>query len=224
MGGFGLSMFNALFYIAAHSTTAVNLGIMQSTLPGMILLGSFLIFGTRVNKLQITGLSLTFIGVVVMVSKGSMENLILLTFNNGDFLMLFGCLFYAAYTIGLKNRPRVSGMVMLGYFSIAAFLMTIPLTMIESAVYETVMPGSKGWLIIIYIAIVLSFISQIYFLRGVDLIGSGSAGLYVNLVPVFSAIIAVVLLSEIFSLYHLSTMIFVFGGIALFEHQSRQIT
>jgi drug/metabolite transporter (DMT)-like permease len=224
MGGFGLSMFNALFYIAAHSTTAVNLGIMQSTLPGMILLGSFLIFGNRVNKLQITGLSLTFIGVVVMVSKGSMENLILLTFNNGDFLMLFGCLFYAAYTIGLKNRPRVSGMVMLGYFSIAAFLMTIPLTMIESAVYETVMPGSKGWLIIIYIAIVPSFISQIFFLRGVDLIGSGSAGLYVNLVPVFSAIIAVVLLSEIFSLYHLSAMIFVFGGIALFEYKSMQIT
>ena len=138
--------------------------------------------------------------------------------------MLFGCLFYAAYTIGLKNRPRVSGMVMLGYFSIAAFLMTIPLTMIESAVYETVMPGSKGWLIIIYIAIVPSFISQIFFMRGVDLIGSGSAGLYVNLVPVFSAIIAVVLLSEIFSLYHLSAMIFVFGGIALFERQSRQIT
>ena len=138
--------------------------------------------------------------------------------------MLFGCLFYAAYTIGLKNRPRVSGMVMLGYFSIAAFLMTIPLTMIESAVYETVMPGSKGWLIIIYIAIVPSFISQIFFMRGVDLICSGLAGLYVNLVPVFSAIIAVVLFSEIFSLYHLSAMIFVFGGIALFEYQSRQIT
>ena len=46
MGGFGLSMFNALFYTAAHSTTAVNLGIMQSTMPGMILLGSFLIFGS----------------------------------------------------------------------------------------------------------------------------------------------------------------------------------
>ena len=136
--------------------------------------------------------------------------------------MLFGCLFYAAYTIGLKNRPKVSSMVMLGYFSIAAFLMTIPLMMIESAVYETVMPGSKGWLIIIYIAIVPSFISQIFFMRGVDLIGSGSAGLYANLVPVFSAIIAVILLDEIFSLYHLSALIFVFGGIALFEHQSRQ--
>ena len=224
MGGFGLSMFNALFYIAAYSTTAVNLGIIQSTMPGMILLGSFFIFGSRINTLQIFGLIMTFIGVAVMVSKGSIENLALLTFNNGDFLMLLGCLFYAAYTIGLKNRPKISGMVMLGYFSIAAFVMTIPLTMIESAVYETVMPGAKGWLIIIYIAIVPSFISQIFFMRGVDLIGSGSAGLYVNLVPVFSAIIAVVLLSEIFSLYHFAAMIFVFGGIALFEHQNRMKT
>ena len=224
MGGFGLSMFNALFYIAAHSTTAVNLGIMQSTLPGMILLGSFLIFGSRINKLQITGLTLTFIGVVVMVSKGSIENLMLLTFNKGDFLMLFGCLFYAAYAIGLKNRPKVSDLVMLGYFSVAAFLMTIPLMAIESAVYGTIMPGPKGWLIIIYIAIVPSFISQIFFMRGVDLIGSGSAGLYANLVPVFSAIIAVALLGEVFSIYHLSAMIFVFGGIVLFEYQNMKKT
>ena len=172
------------------------------------------------NKLQIKGLTLTLIGVVVMVSKGSIETLLLLTFNNGDFLMLFGCLFYAAYAIGLKNRPKVSGLVMLGYFSVAAFLMTIPLMAIESAVYGTVMPGAKGWLIIIYIAVVPSFISQIFFMRGVDLIGSGSAGLYANLVPVFSAIIAVILLSEVFSIYHLSAMIFVFGGIGLFEYQN----
>ena len=92
---------------------------------------------------------------------------------------------------------------------------------IENAVYGTMMPGPKGWLIILYIALIPSFVSQIFFMRGVDLIGSGSAGLYANLVPVFSAIIAVILLGEIFSLYHLSAMIFVFGGIALFEHQKR---
>jgi drug/metabolite transporter (DMT)-like permease len=214
-------MFNALFYIAAHSTTAVNLGIIQSTMPGMILLGSFFIFGSRINTFQIFGLLMTFIGVVVMVSKGSIENLMLLTFSTGDLLMLVACVFYAGYAIGLKNRPKVSGLVMLGYFSVAAFVMTIPLMVIENAVYGTIMPGPKGWLIILYIALVPSFVSQIFFMRGVDLIGSGSAGLYANLVPVFSAIIAVILLGEIFSLYHLSAMIFVFGGIALFEHQKR---
>ena len=224
MGGFGLSMFNALFYIAAHSTTAVNLGIIQSTMPGMILLGSFLIFGSRINMLQVFGLIMTFIGVVVMVSKGSIDNLVLLTFSTGDLLMLVACVFYAGYAIGLKNRPKVSGLVMLGYFSVAAFVMTIPLMAIENAVYGTIMPGPKGWFIILYIALIPSFISQIFFMRGVDLIGSGSAGLYANLVPVFSAVIAVILLGEIFSFYHLSAMIFVFGGIALFEHQNRMKT
>ena len=61
-------------------------------------------------------------------------------------------------------------------------------------------------------------------MRGVDLIGSGSAGLYANLVLVFSAIIAVKLLSEFFSIYHLSAMIFVFGGIGLFEYQNMKKT
>ena len=224
MGGLGLSMFNAFFYIAAHSTTAVNLGIIQNTLPGMILLGSFLLFGLQINKLQITGLILTFVGAIVIITEGSIKSLASLTFNNGDLLMLFGCIFYAGYALGLKNRPKVSGIVMLGFFSIAAFLMTIPLMVIESVFYETIIPGREGWLIVIYIAIIPSFISQIFFMRGVDLIGPGSAGLYANLVPVFSAIIGVALLGENFGFYHLLAMLLVFAGIGLFEYQNFQKT
>ena len=222
MGGCGLSLFNAFFYIAAHSTTAVNLGIIQSTMPGMILLGSFMFFGDRINGLQFSGLLLTLLGVGVIVTQGSLEQLMQLTFNHGDLLMIFACSFYAMYTVGLKSRPKISGMVMLAYFSVAAFLMTIPLMIFESLFYGTVMPGVKGFAIVFYIAIVPSFLSQIFFMRGVDLIGPGSAGLYANLVPIFSAIMAVLLLSEEFALFHLAAMLLVFGGIGLFEYQSRR--
>ena len=222
MGGCGLSLFNAFFYIAAHSTTAVNLGIIQSTMPGMILLGSFMFFGDRINRLQFSGLLLTLLGVGVIVTQGSFEQLMQLTFNHGDLLMIFACSFYAMYTVGLKSRPKISGMVMLAYFSVAAFLMTIPLMIFESFIYGTVMPGVKGFAIVFYIAIVPSFLSQIFFMRGVDLIGPGSAGLYANLVPIFSAIMAVLLLSEEFALFHLAAMLLVFGGIGLFEYQSRR--
>ena len=221
MGGCGLSLFNAFFYIAAHSTTAVNLGIIQSTMPGMILLGSFMYFGDRINRLQFSGLLLTLLGVIVIVTQGSLEKLMQLTFNHGDLLMIFACSFYAMYTVGLKSRPKISGMVMLAYFSVAAFLMTIPLMIFESLIYGTLMPGAKGFAIIFYIAIVPSFLSQIFFMRGVDLIGPGSAGLYANLVPIFSAIMAVLLLSEEFAFFHLAAMLLVFGGIGLFEYQSR---
>ena len=222
MGGCGLSLFNAFFYIAAHSTTAVNLGIIQSTMPGMILLGSFMFFGDRINRLQFSGLLLTLLGVGVIVTQGSLEKLMQLTFNHGDLLMIFACSFYAMYTVGLKSRPKISGMVMLAYFSVAAFLMTIPLMIFESFIYGTVMPGVKGFAIVFYIAMVPSFLSQIFFMRGVDLIGPGSAGLYANLVPIFSAIMAVLLLSEEFALFHLAAMLLVFGGIGLFEYQSRR--
>ena len=222
MGGCGLSLFNAFFYIAAHSTTAVNLGIIQSTMPGMILLGSFMFFGDRINRLQFSGLLLTLLGVGVIVTQGSLEQLMQLTFNHGDLLMIFACSFYAMYTVGLKSRPKISGMVMLAYFSVAAFLMTIPLMIFESLIYGTVMPGVKGFAIVFYIAIIPSFLSQIFFMRGVDLIGPGSAGLYANLVPIFSAVMAVLLLSEEFALFHLAAMLLVFGGIGLFEYQSRR--
>ena len=222
MGGCGLSLFNAFFYIAAHSTTAVNLGIIQSTMPGMILLGSFMFFGDRINRLQFSGLLLTLLGVGVIVTQGSLEQLMQLTFNHGDLLMIFACSFYAMYTVGLKSRPKISGMVMLAYFSVAAFLMTIPLMIFESFIYGTLMPGVKGFAIVFYIAIVPSFLSQIFFMRGVDLIGPGSAGLYANLVPIFSAIMAVLLLSEEFALFHLASMLLVFGGIGLFEYQGRR--
>ena len=222
MGGCGLSLFNAFFYLAAHSTTAVNLGIIQSTMPGMILLGSFVFFGDRINRLQFSGLLLTLLGVGVIVTQGSLEQLMQLTFNHGDLLMIFACSFYAMYTVGLKSRPKISGMVMLAYFSVAAFLMTIPLMIFESFIYGTVMPGVKGFAIVFYIAIVPSFLSQIFFMRGVDLIGPGSAGLYANLVPIFSAIMAVLLLSEDFAFFHLAAMLLVFGGIGLFEYQSRR--
>lgn len=222
MGGCGLSLFNAFFYIAAHSTTAVNLGIIQSTMPGMILLGSFMYFGDRINRLQFSGLLLTLLGVIVIVTQGSLEKLMQLTFNHGDLLMIFACSFYAMYTVGLKSRPKISGMVMLAYFSVAAFLMTIPLMIFESLIYGTLMPGVKGFAIVFYIAIVPSFLSQIFFMRGVDLIGPGSAGLYANLVPIFSAIMAVLLLSEEFAFFHLTAMLLVFGGIGLFEYQRRR--
>ena len=221
MGGCGLSLFNALFYMAAHSTNAINLGIIQSIMPAMILLGSFFLFGSRINKIQLGGVALTVVGCIIIVTKGSTHYLLLLTFSSGDILMLLACLFYAGYSLGLKNRPDVSGVVMMGYFAIAAFMMTIPLLIIEVLIFGLSPPTSKGWGIIFYIAFIPSFLSQIFFMRGVDLVGPSSAGLYANLVPIFSASMAVIILGEAFGNYHFIAMSIVFAGIALFEFQKR---
>ena len=217
MGGCGLSLFNAFFYLAAHFTSAINLGIIQSIMPAMILFGSYLLFGSAVNRFQAIGLVLTFLGCIIIATKGSMGNIILLSFNIGDLLMLLAILFYAGYSLGLKNRPAIPGLIMIGYFSIGALIMSVPLVFVETLISGLRTPTENGWYIVLYIALVPSFLSQIFFMRGVDLVGPNSAGLYANLVPIFSALMAILILDETFRFYHLIAMVIIFSGIFLFE-------
>lgn len=221
MGGCGLSFFNALFYLAAHTTTALNIGLMQGTMPGFIVIGSFFLFGVAISRLKVVGILLSFLGVVIIVSKGSLENLLNLAFTKGDLLMLLACVFYSSFAVGLQLRPKISDLVMMGYFSIAAFLTSIPLMVLEGMTWGTVIPTTFGWQLILYVAIVPSFISQVLFMRGVDMIGPSSAGLYTNLVPVFAALLAIAVLGEFFSLYHFIAIVMVFAGIAVFEYQKK---
>ena len=67
----------------------------------------------------------------------------------------------------------------------------------------------------LFVTLFPSFLAQIFFLRGVDLIGPGRAGVFVNLVPVFASGLAVVVLGEVFAWYHAAALVLVLGGIAL---------
>lgn len=221
MGGLGLSMFNALFYMAAHHTTALNLGIIQSMMPAMILLGSFLVWRTKVTRLQMFGLVFAFVGAILVVSKGSVIEVSKFTLNMGDLLMFLACIFYAGYAVGLRDRPDINGIVMMAYFSVAAFFMTIPLVLVEAFFFELQYPTTTGLQIIVYIAIVPSFLCQVFFMKGVDTIGPNSSGLYANLVPITSTFLAVVILGEALELYHLISLGFVFFGIYIFDIKAR---
>ena len=80
-------------------------------------------------------------------------------------------------------------------------------------------PTPKGWIVLLYVALLPSLLSQIFFIRGVELIGPARAGLFVNLVPVFGALLAVVLLGEPFAFYHALGLALVLGGIWLAERR-----
>jgi drug/metabolite transporter (DMT)-like permease len=85
------------------------------------------------------------------------------------------------------------------------------------------MPTFNGWLVLAYVAIFPSCLSQLFLLRGVDLIGPGRAGVFINLVPVFAAIMAVALLAEPFSPFHAVALALVIGGILLAQRSPRAV-
>ncbi|NIX77890.1 DMT family transporter [Microvirga terricola] len=220
MGTCGFTAFNALFYGAAHYTSAVNLTIFQGAIPVLVLLGAVLFFGAKVRALQVLGMLVTMIGVVVVSSRGDWAVLRELALNFGDVLMLIACLFYAGYTLGLRQRPAVPGFVFFTALAFVAFLTSLPLVAVEMARGAAQWPTPKGWLVLLYVALLPSLLAQIFFIRGVELIGPARAGLFVNLVPVFGALLAVILLGEPFASYHAIGLAMVLGGIWLAERRA----
>jgi len=217
MGLVGLGGFGTLIYYSAYYTTAVNIGIIQGAMPAIVLVGSCWFFRTSVNFVQIIGIVVTMFGVVFVSINGELENLISLSFNNGDLMMLIAVVFYGAYTVGLRRNHNLSSIVLFASVVGWAFISTLPLTIYEFASGKTVWPDENVWIIVGLIVLLPSFISQICFIESVKLIGPARSGVFVNLVPVFASFLAVQLLGEAFELYHGFSLLLVLSGIYIFE-------
>jgi drug/metabolite transporter (DMT)-like permease len=220
MGALGYTAFNALFYVAAHRTSALNLSIIQGAIPALVLIGARVFLGARFTALQALGALTTVAGVAAIAAQGELGRLAALAFNSGDVMMFVAAALYAGYTIGLRERPHVSGVSLLAGMAFAAFVTSVPLMIWEIAAGGFIWPTPAGYATLVYVALGPAFVSQIMFMRGVELIGPGRAGVFVNLVPVFGAIMAVVILGEPFAVYHVVALILVVGGIAIAQRSS----
>jgi drug/metabolite transporter (DMT)-like permease len=205
MATLGFTVFNVLFYFAAYHTSAVNIGILQGSMPIFVLAGAFLAHGTRVSAVQVAGVLITAIGVAVVATRGAPLSILEIELNRGDLLMLAACVLYAFYTVA----------------ALIAAATSLPLVALEAATNGPTLPTLKGLLVLVYVAIFPSCLSQLFLLRGVDLIGPGRSGVFINLVPVFAAIMAVALLGEPFAPYHAAALALVIGGILLAQRTPR---
>jgi drug/metabolite transporter (DMT)-like permease len=220
MGALGYTAFNALFYLAAHRTSALNLSIIQGAIPALVLVGARVFLGARFTALQALGALTTMAGVAAIAAQGQPSRLAALAFNDGDVMIFIAAVLYAGYTIGLRERPPVAGLSLLAGMALAAFVTSVPLMIWEIAAGGFIWPTAAGYATSVYVALGPAFVSQIFFMRGVELIGPARAGVFVNLVPAFGAIMAVLILGEPFAAYHVVALLLVVGGIAIAQRGS----
>jgi drug/metabolite transporter (DMT)-like permease len=217
MGLLGYAGFNALYYIAAYSTSAVNLTLLQSATPALVLAGAGLIHKVRIRALQIVGMGMTMLGVLIVATHGDLTRLRGLRLDRGDALVLIACFFYAAYTLGLRSRPPGTPLVFFAGMAAASLLWSLPMAGFEIAMHQVYWPSGRGWIIAVLVAFGPSFTGQLAYMRGVDLIGPARAGLYANLVPIFGSLCAVAILGEAFTLAHAAALVLGLAGITLAE-------
>ena len=222
MGLFGFTGFNSAYYVAAHDTIAINLGLVQGTMPAFIIIIAWIWLKDKINFTQFLGVLITFIAVLIVVCSGNFNALIELELNSGDIVMIFACTLYAIYAVGLRKKPKISALPLLTFFAYIAFLGSFPGLIYEIYSNQLILPGQKGFIILGVIIIFPSFLAQIFFMKGVEKIGPSRSGLYTNLVPVFSSLLAVFFLGEEFQFFHLLSLIMIFTGIYLFEYNQVQ--
>jgi drug/metabolite transporter (DMT)-like permease len=224
MGSCGFTAFNALFYVAGHHTSAINIGILQGSIPIFVLLGSLLVLRQPISLIQGSGVAVTLLGVVIVASRGDPGELLGMSVNRGDLFIVIACFFYAAYSIGLSRRPNVSALGFFAAVATIAWIASLPLVAIETYQQGWIAPTLTGWMLVLTVTLLPSLIAQIFFIHGVGLIGPSRAGVFVNLVPVFASIMAVIFLQEVFQAYHALALMLVLGGIWLSEiGKTRQV-
>lgn len=219
MGALGFTLFNNLLYFSLIHTTAINAAIIQSATPLFIFVFSFLAFGQRVSARQLFGFLLTVIGVVLTVTRGDPSMLFSSGLNMGDILMVIAACFYAGYSVALIKRPKLHWLTFITVLATAAFFISIPFTLFEWWSGNLIPPDKFGWLLAGYVVLFPSIAAQLLWVRGLELIGANRGGIFMNLVPVFAVLMAIVLLGERVLPFHLAAMALVLGGIWMAQKQ-----
>lgn len=222
MGAGGYTLYNILYYTAAHSTSAINMAIVTAAMPAMVLAGGRIAFGTPVRALQWVGAAVAFAGIALVASGGDPARLARLAVARGDLFVLIATVLYAVYSLALRFKPPLPSMVFFAAIVPAAALSGLVPVVAEIAAGTATWPTTQGWLVLLYVALFPSLLAQIFYLRAVELIGPGRAGLFSNLIPIFAALLAWLVLREAPGWHHLAALGLVLAGIGLSELASRR--
>ncbi len=96
--------------------------------------------------------------------------------------------------------------------SLTATLTSIPVALAESAMGYTQWPDAQGWAVLAFSVLLPSIASQSLYIRGIEMIGANRANLFVNLVPIFGTLLAVLILGEPLFAYHVVALTLVLGA------------
>ena len=213
----GIAGFPSMLYAAVHTTTAINGSLIQTTMPGFIILLSMAIFGEKVSARQLVGAATCVLGAATVVLKGDLVAMSIPDFAHGDILMTLAVILYAIYSLLLGHRPSVHPLSLMVYTFALGALGLFPLYLWELSELGGFTVCREIVLSIVFVALFPSIVAYFCWNRGIDVIGPNRGGLYICLIPVFASILAISFIGETLKTYHIAGMIMIVTGMAIFR-------
>lgn len=220
---FGVTVFNTLIYIAAQSTTAINLSLIAITFPVFIIILSRIFFGEEITLAKIVGIVIVACGVVMLLTKGDMAQLTQISFAIGDLWMLVAAITFAIYSVLLRKKPAGLGALSfqlitfsLGIIMLAPFyiweISTLPMPELSM--------GTIGS--IVYIGVFASLVAYLLWLKAIILVGPSHAGMIYYSLPIFCGFLAYMVLGEEIGMIHLAATVLIITGIVLANYKKKR--
>lgn len=228
LGLLGVGAYNALQYMALHTSTPINVTLIASSTPVWMLLVGALFYGEQPRATQIGGALLSLAGVLLVLLRGDLGQLGTLRLVIGDLWMLLAALSWALYSWQLARPPAslhgaarpdwnwaefllVQALFGLVWASTAALAETALAPQAAQAVQWS--PGLA--LALLFLALGPSLLAYRCWGLGVAAVGPAVAGFFSNLTPLFAALLSAALLRQPPQPYHGAAFVLIVAGIVL---------
>ena len=213
----GIAVFNTCLYIAGHHSTAINIALLGTTTsPVVSILLARTFLKEKISAFGLMGLLLCILGILFLLSKGSIETLLAFRFNEGDRWILLAALSFAIYNVLVKKKsPAISPVSFLFATFLIGLLILFPFYIIEKRIAVPVQWNVHLYAILVYIGLGASVLAFFAWNKAVASLGAARTSLFGYLIPIFSAIEAVWLLHEEISWVHYVCGAFVIAGLVV---------
>ena len=216
MGVITISTFNSVVYYALNFTQVINAVLVLAAIPAATIVLSSLMKIEKTNIFQLIGLFLSIIGIGSIISSGDIQKIISLNFNKGDLWMLVCVLTWSLYsTLLKKNKFKFSQFSLIQLMVSAGLLFLIPQFFYEKHIGLELNFNKAFFLILFYVVVFPAIAAYYFWQKGIEIIGPNRATMFIQLMPLFSALMAIIIFKEKFQLFHFTGTIFILSGIYL---------
>lgn len=216
LGATGAALFHSMIYVGLRTTEAVNALLLNSVGPIIVIIIAWALFRDTITRRQALGISISFLGTVILVSRGEVAALAALRLNSGDLWVLSALLVWGVYSNLLKRRPaQLGGLSLLLYMNVVGVALMLPAYLWELSNGERLTLSASTLASIAYTGVFASVIGFLCYNAAVARIGPVVTSFFLHLMPVFGGVMAIVFLGERLHPYHMMGFAVVLCGIYL---------
>ena len=216
LGFTSVCIFTSFTYNALNYTQVINASLFNTAIPVTIILVCFLLKIEKTNIFQISGLLISVLGILAIITRLDLNILLSLNFNKGDLFMIGAIIAWGIYSAYLRKRTfDVSLLSLVHIICTFGLVFLFPLFILDVVEGKTVEVSSNLFYILIYIAIFPSIGSYYCWAGAVSIIGANRAGIFLSLIPLFSTIFAIIFFNEKFLFFHFIGSVLIILGLFL---------